>query len=51
MLAQNSKNKLILRMLEIEKELKQYPEKKQELDRELIKVCQSYSKSRRLSER
>ena len=45
MLTKEQNSNFIKRVLEIEQELKQYPEKKKELDDELIKITQEYNKA------
>jgi len=45
MLTKEQHKNFISRVLEIEQELKLYPEKKKELDRELILLARNYNKS------
>lgn len=45
MLTKEQHKNFISRTLEIEQELKDYPEKKKELDRELIMLARNYNKA------
>jgi hypothetical protein len=45
MLTEEQHKNFISRTLEIEQELKDYPEKKKELDRELIMLARNYNKA------